>query len=214
MIDVVMPNGNEGKLIEMAERLGFSDLCLIYGRFDEGVAKGIEGLRKKANIPLYTGSFGSPNSDIVFGDVSREDINALVENKRIDALCGFESLRLKDRLKQKSSGLDPVLCKLMSERKKIYCVDFGSILQSSSKAVVFARLKQNLMLCRKFRIEVMAASFASSPLKMRNPLDIAGFLAVMGHDNGKMPFNMIEKRIILNAKKREGKMIREGVERD
>lgn len=216
MIDVVIPKDNEERLAVMARKLGFMSLCLIYDRIDPVKTDGIRKICKKAGIDPYFGSFGNPNADIVFSDISRDDINDAVQNRRTDVLCGFENLRAKDRLKQRSSGLDPVLCKMMSDKKKMYCIDFGSILamNKDARATAIARLKQNMMLCRKFRIEIAVASFASYHLKMRNPMDVLGFLAALGCDNGKRPFEAIEGRIIFNNKKREGKIIREGVEVD
>ena len=216
MIDIVVPRDNEEKLAAMAERLGFSSLCLLYERIDTVRNGQIEKLKKKFKIRLYIGAAGNANADIIFCDISKNDINEVVQNRKIDVLFGFESLRMKDRLKQRSSGLDPVLCKIMAEKKKIYCIDFGRILGmgKETKASVLARLKQNIMLCRKFRIEIAIASFASFPLRMRNHADVLGFLAALGHDDGKGPFEAIDKRIILNKKKKEGKVIMEGVERD
>jgi len=210
-MDVVMPKNNEEMLIKMAERFGYGSLCLLYEK--TGEAKSIDGLQKKTRVNLYIGGLGK-NADLAFADVSMKGVEDSVSSKNADVLYGFENLRLRDSLKQRSSGLDPVLCKMMSERKKIYCVDFGSILSldRNSRAIVFGRLRQNLMLCRKYKINVAIASFASLPLKMRNPYDLSSFLAALGHDEGKRPLEAIEERVIFNLKKKEGKIIMEGVE--
>lgn len=212
MIDIVMPKNNEEMLIKMAERLGYAGLCFFYERIDSGKVGIVEKLQKKTKLRLSIGSFSS--SDVVFGDISARDAEELAKSNHVDVLVGFESLGMKDRFNQRSSGLDPVLCKLMSEKKKVYCIDFGRILSldKNSRAVVFGRIRQNLMLCRKYKIKVAIASFASEPLKMRNPLDLSSLLAALGHDEGKRPLEVIEERAIFNRKKREGKIVMEGVE--
>lgn len=215
MIDVVVPAGNEERLLRMAENLGFTSLCFVYGKPDKVKSNKVKEMAEKTKLKIHIGSI-NPNSyaDIVFGDVSKKDIMDVIQDKKIDIIFGFEDIKGRDRFNQRSSGLDPVLCKLASQRKKIYCVDFGRILvlDKRKRTVAFGRLKQNIMLCRKYKIEIAIASFATTPLKMRNPSDMSGILAVLGHDSGKRPLEVIEERIILNQKKRSGKIISEGIE--
>lgn len=215
MIDVVMPKNNEEELAKTAKKLGYGGLCFLYEKAGSEKTAMAKDIGEELGISIYVSGFGPGSQIVSFADVSKENIEAAAKNRRIDVLSGFESIRAKDSLKQRGSGLDMAMCKDMAGTKKIFCIDFSSILamEKSARATAFGRIKQNIMLCRKYKVEVAIASFAKTPLRMRNYSDLASFLAILGYDAGKRPFEVIEKKAVFNAGKRSGRIIAEGIER-
>jgi RNase P/RNase MRP subunit p30 len=215
MIDVVLPKENEEELAFMAERLGFGSLCFLYENDKEmnNAAARISAIRKKSKLKFYTASLGSGNADIIFGDVSRTDIDELVTNRKIDALSGFEQIKGRDKFNYRNSGLNHISAKAMADKKKIYCIDISMLIEPRSRTVLMGRVKQNIMLCKKYKVGIAAASFADSPFRMRNPTDVLSLLWLLGLQDGKRLFTAIEEKAVFNTKRKEGKIIREGVER-
>ncbi|MFO8015538.1 MAG: RNase P subunit p30 family protein [Candidatus Woesearchaeota archaeon] len=216
MIDVIRPRNNEKDLISMAEKLGYSGLCFLYDRPDRKTRDLVAGLQKSTGLKLYIGSGrASPNADLVFTDINDKNPRQAMEDGNVDAVHGFEKIRARDRTNQRISGLDTVLCRIAAQKGKIYCVDFGSMIgmSGSARANAMGKLRQNLMLCRKYRIRVAIASFASGPMMMRNPLDLSAFLAVLGYDEGRKTAKALEERAAYNQKKKKGDIIAEGVEK-
>lgn len=214
MIDVVMPKNNEEELAKTAKKLGYASLCFLYEKAGSEKTALAKDIGEKMGMDIYVGGFGSGSQIVSFADVSKENIEAAAKNRKIDILSGFENIKAKDSLKQRNSGLDMAMCKDMAGTKKIFCIDFSGILamDKSARAIIFGRIKQNIMLCRKYKIEVAIASFAKTPLRMRNYSDLVSFLTILGYDAGKKPFEAIEKKAVFNAGKRSGRIIAEGIE--
>jgi len=218
VIDILIPKDNEEKLLEMAKKLGYDSICFLYDRIGDKTKEKIAGLGKKNDVHVYFGSvYGNPanrQSDVVLGDVEKINAADAIVDKRIDAVFGFEKLKASDRTHHKVSGLDHVLCTMAAEKKKIIVIDFGHILKAKghARAVMIGRIKQNIMLCKKYKAKVAIASFASSPLHLRSPHDLASFIDVLGGDERKALVNF-EEKIMENIKKRSPDYIAEGIEK-
>jgi len=82
------------------------------------------------------------------------EFNRLVlENKKVNALI-IQHAGQKDRLKERASGLNQVLCKIAHDTGKIILIDFKEILDAGGieKAKILARLMQNIMLLQKYKV--------------------------------------------------------------
>lgn len=87
-----------------------------------------------------------------------EDFNRKVlENKKVNVLLnpGLD-FKGKDKLKQRDSGLNEVLCKIARDNKIKIAFDVEKIIKEKGKerAVLLSRLIQNIMLCKKAGTEV------------------------------------------------------------
>ena len=75
----------------------------------------------------------------------------ILENPDVDILLGLETHDRKDKLKQRDSGLNEVLCKLAFQNNIKIGINLDEIqkLEKKDKARVLTRIIQNIKLCRR-----------------------------------------------------------------
>ncbi len=189
MIDLVFPNNNEKELIEMAEYLGYSGLCLAYNE-----PKNIDELKKTTKIRLLYGLLTKPmvraKADLVL--VKNSDQNrAVMEKMKPDILFGLESDNRRDYMHHRASGLNQVLCKIAAQNNITIGFSISAILSSTpmKKSILLGRISQNIRLCRKYKVKIIMASFAKTPYEMRAPNDIKSLLLVLDADTKQAALN-------------------------
>ncbi len=181
MIDFVFPNGNEEQLILMAIKLGYDSLCFVYD-LDVDITK-----YKNNKIKLYYGIIHNSKTkykikpDFVIAQSSETD-RALIEQRKANMIFGFEEHGKKDKMHQRSSGLNQVLAQLMHDKGIAYGINFNTILKSSpsARSQLDGRIMQNIKLMRKYKLKTVLASLAASPFEMRSPHDLASFAVSLG----------------------------------
>ena len=74
----------------------------------------------------------------------------IFESKDVDMVCELE-FHGKDKIKQRDSGLNEILCKLAKENNIEIGINLNKIksLEKTEKAVVLARIIQNINLCKR-----------------------------------------------------------------
>jgi len=79
----------------------------------------------------------------------------ILENKKVDILLSPE-LTEKDKLKERGSGLNEVLCKIAAKNKTVIGIDLKEILKTKGKerAILLSRLIQNIKLCKRTATEI------------------------------------------------------------
>ena len=114
-----------------------------------------------------------------------EEFNRKVlEKKDIDVLL-FSNLFGKDKLKQRDSGLNQVLCKLANKNDIAIGIDLKQLDSGSDfdKSVYLARLMQNIRLCKKFKVKMIIIN-----VKENNKKDLNSFLLTLGMDTKMAKF--------------------------
>ena len=106
-----------------------------------------------------------------------------------------------------------MLCKLANKNKTIITIPLKLIINSKNKSLIIVRIMQNIMLCRKYKVQQAIASFAEKPYELKSPNDLQSFLIAMGMDipKAKASLNSVGNKIIENKKKKSPDYIREGV---
>ena len=121
----------------------------------------------------------------------------------------------KDFMKARNAGLDSVTCKIAAKNKVAIGIDFNEILHAreGEREVLLGRLMQNIKLCRKYRVRMLLASFASSVLEMRSALDLEAFAQSIGMTPKEAQEAMQEAGRILkrNEEKRSSSYVSEGI---
>jgi len=81
----------------------------------------------------------------------------ILENKKVDALIINSEREVRDYMKQRDSSLNEPYCKLAKKNEIIIGIDIDSIARKGDieKARSLARLKQNIMLCKKNKNELI-----------------------------------------------------------
>ena len=99
----------------------------------------------------------------------------ILENKKVDVIFGLE-LGKKDRLKQRDSGLNQVLCKLAKQNNIEIGIDFSQTNKMSDFPLssYLGRLKQNIMLCKKYKVSMVLINSKG------NKQDLMAFLLTLG----------------------------------
>jgi len=98
--------------------------------------------------------FSSKGKDIIVQGSSIEINRKILENKKTKALI-LSHKDKRDRLKQRDSGLNQVLCKIARDKNKIILIDLKEIIdcRGEEKGQVLGRLIQNIMLLKKYNVK-------------------------------------------------------------
>ena len=130
--------------------------------------------------------------NIKLGKNNRE----IASDKNIDILLMPEIASKGRNLVNLDSGLNEVICRLASKNEVAMGISFSAILNSKNRSWLLARLMQNVRLCRKYKVKMVMASFASDKYEMRHARDLLNFCLVLG-------MNDKEAGEALNFKKKE-----------
>lgn len=81
----------------------------------------------------------------------------ILENKDVDILLNPELHDRKDFLKQRDSGLNEFLCKLAKKNNIKIGIDLDTIkkLNKKQKAIILARIIQNIKLCKRTKTPII-----------------------------------------------------------
>jgi RNase P/RNase MRP subunit p30 len=184
--EIVFPDNNEEKFVSVAGRLGIKKLVFLY---DDKKYKNAEQILAKidTNIELEKGIvIKNPNQKFNSKYVvvkSTENDRAFIESKSASIIYGFEEVHTKDSTHQRKSNLNHIICQLAHEKGIIFGFSYSSIINSPNKATVIGRMKQNINLCKKYKVKAVFASFAKNPRELRNNHDVRSLLVVLSQEN-------------------------------
>lgn len=101
----------------------------------------------------------------------------ILEIKKVNMLI-LEHKNKRDKLKQRDSGLNEVLCKLARDKNITFAIDFREIQESTGKerAKILGRIIQNIKLIKKFKNKLEILN------KPEDKLNLAAFLRTLGAD--------------------------------
>ncbi|MFH2028325.1 MAG: RNase P subunit p30 family protein [Nanoarchaeota archaeon] len=184
--DYVFPNNDEQEFIEIASKLNYGRLIFIYnyGSDIDNVKKRLNKL--KTNIELDFALFSLPKyikkaqrstKNILVK--SSKDNRFVIETNKDLIIFNMEDTGSREFIHHRSSGLNQILCKFANENNVSIAFNFNLILKSDpgSRAKILGRIKQNIKLCRKYKVKTFIASFATDPYEMRDYRDLESFLS-------------------------------------
>lgn len=109
-----------------------------------------------------------------------EEARKAAENKNVDIIFGIESSSHRDKMHFRDSGLNQATCAFCKANNIAIAIPIAETINSSRRNELMGRIMQNIKLYRKYKIRVVAASFAKNKYEQRTPSDIASFLRAMG----------------------------------
>jgi RNase P/RNase MRP subunit p30 len=184
MIDIVFPSKNEQEFFDIAKKLGYAGLVLVYKSVAEA-----KNCPKTAGLQIKTAVLAEPKkafdlrskSILTFVKSSEQD-RAVLERGSADALFGAETTQQKDYMHQRGSGLNHVMCELAQKKNVAIGFSFSSILEAkeSQRSRIIGRMMQNIMLCRKYKVKTIIGSFAKDPWQMRSGHDLQAVFTTLG----------------------------------
>lgn len=177
-IDIVFPKNNEEVFLKRAKVLGIKEIIFLYP-----IKEYKESKCEEKGILVKTGILAFPTHIQIREAKKRAEIvvvpsDAMSDKNNIDAkptmIYNFELQERKDFMHHRNSGLNQVLCQAMAENHVAYGFSVSSLLTApkEKQAVILGRLHQNIMLAKKYDVEIILASFVADPLLMRNPKDV------------------------------------------
>ncbi len=97
------------------------------------------------------------NEQIVVMAQDEEFNRKILENKDVDVFLGPELHNRKDKLKQRDSGLNEVLCKLAVKNNIQIGINLMEIIKQpkKDKAILLGRIIQNIALCKRTKTKVV-----------------------------------------------------------
>ena len=123
--------------------------------------------------------------------------------KNIDILVSPEKNRGEDFLHHRNSGLNHILCNLAKKNKIAIAFSFNEVLKTNgiNRAKIIGRMRQNVKLCRKYKVDMIIASFAKDKYEIRSLSDLKSFARVIGMNSLEVKRAFIIADEILKRKK-------------
>lgn len=167
-MQIVFPDKNEKEFLDMVFKLGITEIVFVY-RLKDFVRKEFDsdigvkfGILAKANEILKA----KQKADLVLYECG-EDARHVIEKFKPDIVFNLENSSRKDFIHHRNSGMNHIIAKLMHEKGVKLGVSFSNLLKSSKRDVLIGRIKQNLKLCKKYKVDVVISSFAKDVYEMR-----------------------------------------------
>ena len=113
---------------------------------------------------------------IVFASSDYSENRKLVESGKIKILVNPHVNTHKDSLHFRAGGLDHILTRLCKEKN----VAIGFSLSTLDNSLMIGRIRQNIQLCRKYKVKMLFFSFASNQFELRSANDILSLLRILG----------------------------------
>lgn len=132
------------------------------------------------------------------------------ESKKTDIITSLETSLTKDKTHFKYSGLNHVLCELAKKNNIAIAFNFNDILNARKQYIILGRIRQNIMLCRKYKVPMIIVSFANTSFEMRNPKDFIS----LGISLGMTPIeakNAVSKNIEVILSSKNPNILAEGI---
>ena len=139
-----------------------------------------DSVQKMARSALET-------ADLVLVAGGDEEINrAASECWEVDVICHPERVSGKDPLDQKNSGIDDVMARFMAERGIAIEICLSELLSCYGvvRAQLMGRMRQNIMLAKKYKTPIIITSGARDRFGMRAPQDLCSLGITLGMDPG------------------------------
>lgn len=173
-VDICIPKNNEEEFIKIAQRLGTKKLLFLYNKKE----KDLKELQKTTKIKLFSGLIDSQkDNSLNFAKGERKN----VENKKIKFLYGFENLEQKDSLHYRRSGINQVIGKLIKNKEKILVIDMEKIFEKKNNSMLLGRIQFNLRMAKKYKLNLIIASFAKKPRNLRSGKDYEALIRTLGY---------------------------------
>jgi len=157
------------EITELSKQLGFSS-CKFLGT--------IKGETKKQLLKETNSAKGVKT----YKPLSEDLLRFALEKTTVDIIYGMENINYKDSMHYVRGGLDQVTCKIAAERGKTIAFSFSEILNSSKRGQLLARMRLNIKLCQKYKVNIIFGNFSSSEKEMRSKEDLQAFLRMLSKE--------------------------------
>ncbi len=99
-----------------------------------------------------------------------------------------------DFMKQKNSKLDSFICKTLCEKEKKVFIDLNELFDSKTKTTCIQRIKQNLRLLKKYKVDYELVYFCDSIDKIISNNDILALKRILEIENTNKSITQLNKK--------------------
>jgi hypothetical protein len=166
--DIVFPKSNEKEFLEVAKKLGTKEVVFVYPPS--------KSVPKDALIIATPSQLRGGNLDtrkvIVRSDPDKD--RWIIEKIKPRMILGFEFQDRKDFLHHRNSAINQITAKLMARNNIAYAFPVSDLINAPKwqQPIILGRMQQNIRLCKKYKVEIAIASFATTPMDMRSLKDM------------------------------------------
>ena len=219
MYDIVYYNKeNEKEFIELALQLKYNGLVFIHTlkNFVEVKSKKLDIINiilcSAKDVPKARKITHFVLTPSTANDKANTDRHTM-EKVKPDGMLLFEKSSRRDFMHHRNSSLNHILAKIMHDKKIAYIVDYSMIFSNIQQTL--GRVEQNLMLAKKYKVNIILGSFAKKPLDMCSWKDMISFFSFLNLSpkDCKQAFNNLKKIYDNNSFKKTDKYIADGVSR-
>src|SRR3989338_1055542 len=125
--------------------------------------KQFEDLAKKLHLTLFTKQ--DLNRLTIVEGADDLTIRGTLEHHKADILLDPHQGRPRDHMHFRNSGLNHVLCRFAHDTT----IAIGITLRHASEANDLGKIIQNIKLCRKYKVNIIFLTLATTPYQLRNP---------------------------------------------
>ncbi len=203
LVDLVFPT-NKQEIIKIAERLDNKVIFID----DKNVT-----LIRAENEYEFKRKIKSIRTNLIIVEGNQKINRSILENRKVDILLSPEKDSSRDSLDYRSPGLNQVLCKLAAKNNIAIAFSFNEILNAKDAAKIIGIIRQNIKLCRKYKVKMIFASFAEDPFNMRSLKDLLSVAIFLGMtpEEAKKALSLAKEITDKNKEKRSKDWIREGI---
>lgn len=142
----------------------------------------------------------SKEFNIIIGGSYEKNLKA-AGSRKIDMLINAENVPNTDKTHYRSSGLNHLVCVSAKENNVAVGFNFSNLLNSNNKAKILGRMRQNVRICRKYKIRMVIGSFAENKFGMRHAKDLMAFGRSLGMTGPevKKAMNFERKQPLMNV---------------
>lgn len=196
--DFVVPKGNEDDFCKMANKLGYQGIFFSYTLGDFLAIKGkLDEMKKKLSsdykLDIYFSIICDNEKDIekakkltksvVLISNKESDIRNIVQKFRPSIITNTE-FQTHDFMHHRA-GINQVIAIAMKDNNVSYGISLKLLFSSKYKAEIIGRMKQNVMLVKKYSVPIKIFSLAKDPYEMKGFLDIVSFAVFLGMNPGQ-----------------------------
>lgn len=168
MVDFFVPNENEEELLNIVGA-GSKDIIFLYSMGDFKSAKvankGILLKEKYTLNDIFKAQRLAKNVVVKYND----NIRMILEKTKRIIIYGCENENKLDFIHHRNSGLNHILLAIAKKNRIRFLFNFKDFLSltDNRKAIVLGRLKQNIMLYKKYKVMFNFASFATDKYEIK-----------------------------------------------
>lgn len=178
---IALVRDNEALLVKKAKLLGYSRIYFVYeqtNKVDLGELEIKYSVEIKKVILCNKKNCFELRKKRIITMMETSSDRDVFERVKPRIAYGLEQVGRGDAVHQRVSGLNHIMCGLAKKNKIAVLFDLGKI--KTNDSVLIGRMRQNIKLCKKYKVEIILSLLTSDPNKIVSPTDLMSFGKLLG----------------------------------